>query len=198
MTTFETPRVLQNVWKTVLAWAVLTLILGVVILVWPGISIEVAAVLFGAYLIVAGLAQVMFAFALDVPGGERVLLFISGALSLVLGVLAFRHLGEGYAILLLAIWIGVSFIFQGVAETTLAITYKELPGRGWHIFLGVLSVIAGIVVMAWPFDSIVLLAIVAGGWLVVIGIFAVVWALQARKEIHTAEPKIERLASADR
>ena len=138
MTTLETPRVLQNAWKTVLAWGVLTLILGVVILVWPGISIGVAAVLFGAYLIVAGLAQVMFAFALDVPGGERVLLFISGALSLVLGVLAFRHLGEGYAILLLAIWIGVSFIFQGVAETTLAITYKELPGRGWHIFLGVL------------------------------------------------------------
>jgi len=144
MTTLETPRVLENVWKSVLAWGVLTLILGVVILVWPGISIEVAAVLFGAYLIVSGLAQVMFAFALDVPGGERVLLLISGALSLVLGVLAFRHLGEGYAILLLAIWIGVSFIFQGVAESTLAITLKELPGRGWHIFLGVLSVIAGI------------------------------------------------------
>jgi uncharacterized membrane protein HdeD (DUF308 family) len=105
--------VLQNVWKAVLAWGVLTLILGVVILVWPGISIGVAAVLFGAYLIVAGLAQVIFAFALEVPGGERVLLFISGALSLVLGVLALRHLGEGYPILLLAIWIGVSFIFQG-------------------------------------------------------------------------------------
>ena len=114
MTTLETPRVLENVWKSVLAWGVLTLLLGVVILVWPGISIGAAAVLFGAYLVVAGLAQVMFAFALDVPGGERVLLFISGALSLVLGVLAFRHLGEGYAILLLAIWIGASFIFQGL------------------------------------------------------------------------------------
>ena len=44
MTTLETPRLLQNVWKAVLAWGVLTLILGVVILVWPGISIEVAAV----------------------------------------------------------------------------------------------------------------------------------------------------------
>ena len=126
------------------------------------------------------------------------LLFISGALSLVLGVLAFRHLGEGYAILLLAIWIGVSFIFQGVAETTLAITYKELPGRGWHIFLGVLSVVAGVVVMAWPFDSIVVLAIVTGVWLVVIGIFAIVWALQARREMNTTERKIERLTSADR
>ena len=198
MTTLETPRVLQNVWKSVLAWGVLTLILGVVILVWPGISIGVAAVLFGAYLIVSGLAQVIFAFALDVPGGERVLLFISGALSLVLGVLAFRHLGEGYAILLLAIWIGASFIFQGVAETTLAITYKELPGRGWHIFLGGLSVIAGMVVIGWPFDSIVMLAIVTGVWLVVIGIFAIVWALQARREITTTERKIERLIGADR
>ena len=198
MSTLETPRVLQNVWKSVLAWGVLTLILGVAILVWPGISIEVAAVLFGAYLIVSGLAQMMFAFALDVPGGERVLLFISGAVSLVLGVLAFRHLGEGYAILLLAIWIGVSFIFQGVAETTLAITFKELPGRGWHIFLGALSVIAGMVVIAWPFDSIVTLAIVTGVWFVVIGIFAIVWALQARREINATGRKIDRLTSADR
>jgi uncharacterized membrane protein HdeD (DUF308 family) len=198
MTTLETPQVLQNAWKSVLAWGVLTVILGVAILVWPGISIEVAAVLFGAYLIVSGLAQVVFAFALDVPGGERVLLFISGALSLGLGVLAFRHLGEGYAILLLAIWIGASFIFQGVAETTLAITYKELPGRGSHIFLGALSVIAGMVMMAWPFDSIVMLAIVAGVWLVVIGITAVVWALQARRVINTTERKVERLTSADR
>jgi uncharacterized membrane protein HdeD (DUF308 family) len=196
MTTLETPKVLQNLWKSVLAWGVLTLILGVVILVWPGISIGVAAVLFGVYLIVSGIAQLMFAFALDVPGGERVLLFVSGALSLVLGVLAFRHLGEGYAILLLAIWIGVSFIFQGVAETTLAVTYKELPGRGWHIFLGVLSVIAGMVVISWPFDSIVMLAIVTGVWLVVIGISAIVWALRARTEITTTERKFERLSGA--
>ena len=198
MTTLETPRVLQNAWKSVLAWGVLTLILGVAILVWPGISIEVAAILFGVYLILSGLAQVVFAFALDVPGGERMLLFISGAVSLVLGVLAFRHLGEGYAILLLAIWIGVSFIFQGVAETTLAITYKELPGRGWHIFLGTLSVIAGMVVISWPFDSIVMLALVTGVWFVVIGIVAIVWALQARREISTTERKIERLTGADR
>jgi len=130
MTTLETPRVLQNVWKAVLAWGVLTLILGVVILVWPGISIGVAAVLFGAYLIVSGLAQVIFAFALEVPGGERVLLFISGALSLVLGVLAFRHLGEGYAILLLAIWMlsfpmrdGTPNFFVGACVACLACTW---------------------------------------------------------------------------
>jgi len=196
MTNAKPAQLFENVWKAVLAWGVLTLILGVVILVWPGMSIEIAAVLFGAYLLMSGIAQLVFAFALDVPGGERVLLFISGALSLVVGVLAFRHLGEGYAILLMAIWIGISFIFQGVAEATLAITLRGLPGRGWHLFLGALSVIAGIVVIGWPFNSIVVLAIVAGAWLVVIGITAIIWALQARREIKAARRDLGRLAGA--
>ena len=136
MTTPQAPTMFRDLWKTVLALGVLTLILGVLVLVWPGISILVAAVLFGAFLVVSGIAQVVAAFRLDVSVGSRVLLFISGALSVVLGVLAFRHFGQGYAVLLLAIWIGVGFIFQGVAEAVLAISHPELPGRGWHIFLG--------------------------------------------------------------
>jgi hypothetical protein len=38
-----------------------------------------------------------------------------------------------------------------------------------------------------------MLAIVAGVWFVVIGIFAIVWALQARREISTTKGKFERL-----
>ena len=187
MTTAEAPKLLHQLWKTMLAWGVLTLILGVVVLIWPGKSILVAAVLFGIYLLASGIAQIVFALFLDASGGQRVLLFISGALSIVLGVIAFRHFEEGWPILLLAIWIGVGFIFQGVAEAGLAASFPGLPGRGWHIFLGVLSVIAGIVVMAWPFGSIVMLAIVAGVWLVVIGVTQIIWALSARKEVDSVE-----------
>lgn len=39
-------------------------------------------------------------------------------------------------ILLLAIWIGVGFIFRGVA-TVSAVSDKLLPGRGWEIFFGI-------------------------------------------------------------
>jgi uncharacterized membrane protein HdeD (DUF308 family) len=195
MTTFETPPVISNLWKTVLAWGVLTLILGVAVLAWPGMSIAVAAVLLGGYLLVSGIAQVVSAFALDVSGGERVLMFISGGLSLVLGVLAFRYLDQGYAIWLLAIWVGIGFIFQGVAETSLAISYPGLPGRGWHIFLGAISVIAGMVVLAWPIDSIVVLAIVTGAWLVAIGISQIIWAFQARRGIKTTERGFKRVTS---
>ncbi len=79
--------------------------LGIAVVVWPGISILVAAIFFGAYLLVTGIAQVVFAFSLHVPPGGRVLLFISGAASVILAVLSFRHLYD--AVLLLAIWIGI-------------------------------------------------------------------------------------------
>ena len=129
-------------------------------------------------LLVSGVAQVFAGLALDVSGGSRVLLFISGALSIVLGIFAFREFSHGAAVWLLGIWIGVGFIFQGVTESALAISYRDFPERGWHIFLGILTALAGVVVLTWPFDSIVLLAIVAGAWLVAIGITQIVWAFR--------------------
>ena len=151
------------------------------ILAWPGISILAAAVAFGVYLLITGVARVVFAFSLHVSVGSRILLFISGAASLILAVLAFRHFGQGYAVLLLAIWIGIGFIFRGVATTVSAISDPALPGRGWSIFFGVITLLAGIVVLASPFPSIVTLAIVAGIWFVVIGVFEIVSSFGIRK-----------------
>lgn len=181
MTTEAPPRLLPHLWKSALASGLLAVILGIIVLVWPGKSILVAAVLFGAYLLVTGIAQVFMAFSLDVTAGGRVLLFISGAAALILAVLAFRHFGEGYAILLLAIWIGVGFVFRGVATTVAAISDPTMPGRWWQVFVGVISLIAGVVVIASPFESILTLAIVVGIWLIVIGVFEVVSAFGIRK-----------------
>lgn len=161
------PSLLPHLWKSTLVSGILSLILGVVVLVWPGISILVAAIAFGVYLLITGIEQVAFAFSLHVSAGSRILLFISGAASLILAVLAFRHFGD--AVLLLAIWIGIGFIFRGVASTVSAISDPTLPGRGWAIFIGVISLIAGVVVMGSPFESILTLAFVVGIWLVVIG-----------------------------
>ncbi|AAS03634.1 MULTISPECIES: HdeD family acid-resistance protein [Mycobacterium avium complex (MAC)] len=179
------PSLLPHLWKSALLSGILSLALGVLVLVWPGISILVAAVAFGVYLLITGIAQVVFAFSLHVSAGSRVLLFISGAASLILALLAFRHFGQGYAILLLAIWIGIGFIFRGVATTISAVSDPNLPGRGWNIFLGVISLLAGIVVLASPFESIVTLAIVVGAWFVVIGVFEIISSFGIRKASKT-------------
>src|SRR6201985_3143260 len=174
METPAVPKMLPHLWKSTLLSGILSLTLGILVYVLPEHSIVIAAALFGIYLLVTGAAQVFFAFSLHVSAGGRVLLFISGAASLVLAVLCFRHFGEGYAILLLAIWIGVGFIFRGVATSSAAISDPTLPGRGWQIFIGVISLIAGVVMIGSPFESLAILILVVGIWLVVIGIFEIV------------------------
>lgn len=170
---------LQHLWKNTLFSGVLAVILGIMVLAWPGITILVAALFFGAYLLIMGITQVFFAFSLHVSAGGRVLLFISGAAALILAVLCFRSLQE--SILLLAIWIGIGFIFRGVATAVSAISDPTLPGRGWEIFIGVISLIAGVVLLASPFESLATLTMVVGIWLIVIGVFEIVSAFGIRK-----------------
>src|SRR3954449_5405994 len=166
------PAMLQHLWKSALLSGILAVILGILVLAWPGITIVIAAIFFGASLLVYAISQVVFAFSLHVSAGGRVLLFISGAAALILAVLCFRSLQN--SILLLAIWIGIGFIFRGVATAVSAISDPETPGRGWEIFVGVISLIAGLVVMGSPFESLATLTIVVGVWLIVIGVFEIV------------------------
>jgi len=178
---------MHRIWLSAVIFGILTVILGVVILMWPGPSILVAAVLFGVYLVVSGVAMTVIAFSLPASAGSRFLNFISGAASVTLGILAFRHFGQGYAILLLAIWIAVGFIFRGVAAVASAFSGPRFPGRGWAIVFGVISIIAGVVVLAYPFDSIVTLALVVGIWLIIIGIMEVISGFGMRSDLKKVE-----------
>jgi uncharacterized membrane protein HdeD (DUF308 family) len=195
VTTIETPSVIRRLWKSTLALGALALIVGAAVLVWPVQSIVVAAALFGVYLLASGIVQVVAAFTVHTPVASRVLLFISGALSIVLGVLAFRDFNDGSAVWLMTLWIGIGFIFQGVSASALAISLPEMPNRGWYIFVGVLTAIAGVVVLMWPITSIVALAFISGAWLVVIGAVEIVWAFSARSTVKKVERDIEPLTA---
>ncbi len=178
MTTFAPPSLLPQLWKSTLISGVLAVALGIAVLVWPGKTILVTAIFFGAYLLVTGIAQIVLAFSLKVAKGGRVLLFISGAASVVLGALALIRITD--AVLLLAIWIGVGFIFRGVSTAVSAISDPTLPGRAWTIIVGVISLIAGIIVLAAPFESLGTLTLVAGFCLIFIGVSEIITAFGIR------------------
>ena len=168
-----------HLWKSVLLTGILSVILGLLVLRWPGATIVTAAILFGAFLLVTGISQVFHAFTLHISGGGRALLFISGAASLVLAVLAFRHLSD--AVWLLAIWVGIGFVFRGVAEAATALSDHDTPARGWQIFLGIATLIAGVVVLAYPVSSLGTLTLVVGIWLIVIGVLEIIASFGIRK-----------------
>jgi len=184
----------QQLWKATLVSGVLTIVLGAMVLGWPGPSILIASTMFGVYLLVSGFAELFLAFTLPRSAASRVLLFLTGALSLVLAILSFRHFGDAYAVLLLALWIGTGFIMLGVSETAVAMSERDLPGRGWYVVLGVMSVIAGGIVLVWPFDSILVLTIVSGVSLVVLGVIQIVQAVQIRSDTKAARETVERLS----
>ncbi|WP_018547500.1 HdeD family acid-resistance protein [Streptomyces sp. LaPpAH-108] len=179
-TPFEGPlhALSQAAWQVVLLTGIASLILGILVLVWPGATLLAVGVLFGLYLLVSGVFQLVSAFGTHKKTSLRVLAFISGGLSIVLGLFCFR--GPMQSILLLALFIGIGWLIRGVTQTMAAISDAHMPARGWHIFLGIVTFIAGIVLIDSPFESIAVLTLVGGWWLIVVGIVEIITSFSIR------------------
>lgn len=149
------------------AFGLITLVAGILVLLWPVQSVLVLAVILGIWLLVAGVFRLVMAIAVDeATGGARLLVAALGVLAILVGVLCLArpfHAAAALALLLGAFWVvtGVMEFFQGIAHHT--------SGRVWAILGGLISVIAGIVVLAYPGTSVVVLTWVLGIVLIVFG-----------------------------
>lgn len=166
-------------WWVVLLVGLLSAGLGVLFLVWPGQTIVVVAVLFGIYLIVSGIVQLIAGFNRDNTTGERVLAIIVGVISIVLGVLCFRG-GIANGVYILSLFIGFSFLFRGIWQLIAGIQGKGMAGRGLLILSGVLGIIVGIVVLTVPLNSLVVLVWIAGIWLIVMGLIEIFYSFKIK------------------
>ncbi|MFJ9543126.1 HdeD family acid-resistance protein [Streptomyces sp. NPDC101225] len=168
----------QAAWQVVLLTGVASLVLGVLVLVWPGASLFAAGVLFGLYLLCSGVFQLIAAFGTHRTTSLRVLAFISGSLSILLGLFCFR--GPMQSILLLGLWIGIGWLIRGITQTLAALHDPSMPARGWQIFLGIVTFVAGIVLIDSPFRSVAVLTLVGGIWLVAVGAVEIITAIRMR------------------
>ena len=166
-------------WGWILAFGVVTLLTGVAALVWPGRTLIVVAVLFGIQLIVTGIFRFAAAFASDdLTGGTRVLLAVLGVFSLIIGLYAVRHIL--ITLLALALLLGIFWIISGAVELFTALSRRGMQGRGWTATMGILSILAGIVVLVYPGITLLVLAVVLGVWLLVFGAMQIFLAFQIR------------------
>jgi uncharacterized membrane protein HdeD (DUF308 family) len=90
--------------------------------------------------------------------GIITLLAVLGIISLILGLYAVRHML--IALLALALLLGIFWIINGAAELFMALSRQEMRGRAWTGLMGVLSVLAGLIVLIYP--AISLLTLVVG------------------------------------
>jgi uncharacterized membrane protein HdeD (DUF308 family) len=104
------------------------------------------------------------------------LLLLNGALLIVSGFLIFSI---DWTIRELATFIGALFIFQGLA--TALTTGLGDRVRQTNVITGLLSIVTGVVIIAWPGPGLVAVAIFLGGWLIVSGTLAISSAISLRQ-----------------
>jgi len=109
-------------------------------------------------------------------------LLLQGLAAIVLGITAIKWPG---ITLVSLVWVFAAFsLIQGVAEIVLGMR-GEADGTVWWtmIFLGILSVAAGIVAFAWPGLTATILLYIIAISAIVRGVFAIVAAIGLRKQI---------------
>jgi uncharacterized membrane protein HdeD (DUF308 family) len=101
-------------------------------------------------------------------------LLLNGLVLIVAGVLIWSI---DWSVSSLSTFIGALFIFEGLwIMLTSGISF-----RAGNLLTGLLSVVAGIVIIAWPKPSLIVLGIFLGSWLIVVGTISVSGAFAARR-----------------
>jgi uncharacterized membrane protein HdeD (DUF308 family) len=165
----------RSLWWLFALFGVVTLAAGVVLIVWPGPSLVTIAVIIGIFLLVDGVVDVVLAI---VESGEgRGLVAVLGVLSIIAGLILIKHPFNALAVLVIIT--GIWFVVAGAVRFITAFAQRE--GRGANLAIGVLDVVAGIVVLAWPDLTLKTLAVLAGIVLLLRGIAFIWGALQIRR-----------------
>jgi uncharacterized membrane protein HdeD (DUF308 family) len=151
---------IQRRWRILAGSA--AVVAGAMGLLWPHNALRLVALLFGVYLIVVGISRVTGSVSAATPAGSKVAQIVLGALVVIAGILCLNNpFGSVTALTWL---IGVGWVIDGVASVLSVFVRAERPGGGtptpqdrarWLIVLGgVVSTIAGVVLVAVPYEAV--------------------------------------------
>lgn len=149
-------------------------ILGVLILVWPGRTAMVVTAIVAAYAIIAGLVHLGLGLFSGGKGGwARVGRILLGVVFIVAGVLAFLNLGQTttFLALFLGILIGILWIVEGIVDLT---SLRDAASKTISVVFAILSIVAGVVLLLTPLWGVTVLWWLLGLSLIVLGLVNIV------------------------
>jgi uncharacterized membrane protein HdeD (DUF308 family) len=161
----------------------LSIALGVVILVWPSISLYALVLVFGAFALARGIVGLATAFASPIREGRGWLVFWS-LISIAVGVIVFFNTDMSALALLYVI--GAYAIVLGVVTAGGAFWLPLNGGDSAVLALtGVVSIVFGIVMFAKPGDgALVLLGLIAA-YALIVGLAEVTVAVGGERVIRS-------------
>ena len=183
----ELVSAIAHSWWLVLGLGVISVIVGGLVLWQPFTTVRVAAVIFGLWLLVGGIFRLAQSLDQQLDTTGRVVSAISGLVGIVLGIVCFQSVED--RISLLVLFIGIWWILGGLMQLIVSAGGRGGPSDGFGIFLGLLGILAGIVVLVWPIGSLSVLVVIAGIWLLVLGLVQIFVAFRVRSLANRTAPQ---------
>ena len=147
--------------------------LGLIAVVWPGLTLVIFALVFAIFLLVDGVVEIINGITVHGHGSHWVLHIILGVIEIAAGVYLLNRPAVSVATFILVV--GFIFLIQGVVELLSAFINKEVDpkNRTLLIVTGIIALLAGIVVLRYPVSSGIAFAWVLGVYALISGAITV-------------------------
>ena len=161
----------RNWWAIVLR-GIFAILFGIGTFLWPGITLAVLVLLYGAYLFVDGILAVLWALSRRREGSFSWEVFLAGLASLAAGVVTL--LWPGVTAVALLYLIAVWAIVRGVFEILAAFHLRRELSNEWLLALnGALSILFGVVLIVAPVAGALAALWLIGSFAIVVGILMI-------------------------
>ena len=126
---------------------VITLLFGIAVIFWPGLTLAILIYLFGAYILVSGIVHIVSGLSNLGRDSWAALVALLGLVELGFGVYVLRHPHETFTVFIALI--GFILIIRGVIELVSALfdTKSDGGSRGLQVFSGLFAAVVGIVIL---------------------------------------------------
>ncbi len=174
----------RDMWGTLLLRGVIAVLFGIAAVFWPALTLVTLVYLFGAYVLVTGVVNVIQGVLSMKVRTTWFLTLLVGLVELGIGVYLMRHTDVSFATLILLI--GFSLIIRGVLEVVAA--FMDFGGwastRTLLTVGGLASVLAGVVILMQPVAGGVAFVWILGVYALLVGAMMVAVSLDARKLVE--------------
>ena len=175
-------KLIKLSWWSLLLRGILAILFGVLAIFWPGLTLEVLILFFGAYALVDGVFSGAAAIAHRKHDSTWWLFLLAGLAGAVLGVLTF--LLPGLTALVLVYLIASRALIVGLIEIVYAFALRrEIRDEWFYILNGVFSILFGIVLFVLPGVGALALVSVIGAFAILIGVLLLLVAFRLRKHL---------------
>ena len=162
----------------IVAVGVISIVAGVLALVYPDLTLLALALIAGINLLLLGALGLVEAITADDSSGARVLSGVLGLLGVIAGLVVMRRPGE--SLLAIILILGVWFVVSGLVDAIRALTTPV--DRAFRLLVAIADIVLGGLILALPELSLTTVAVLTGIAFIFRGLFAIFAGLHLRRE----------------